>query len=150
MCLITLTFIYRLQFLSLFLFKIQIVFAKLKRLYCSYRSFFLKRIRQRKVIYDVAESLRCSNYWFWVLVINDIRTIRNGRVLAANVYDPIIDESIVRHDMNYSSSIADSINDAALGLAIDHQQLVTILAMNSVTKIVQNLVIEIYYMMPLC
>lgn len=71
-------------------------------------------------------------------------------MLAANVYDPIIDESIVRHDMNYSSSIADSINDAALGLAIDHQQLVTILAMNSVTKIVQNLVIEIYYMMPLC
>lgn len=71
-------------------------------------------------------------------------------MLAANVYDPIVDESIVRHDMNYSSSIVDSINDVALGLAIDHQQLVTILAMNSVTKIVENLVIEIYYVMPLC
>lgn len=45
--------------------------------------------------------------------MNDIRTIRSGLVFAANVYDPIVDESIVRHDMNYNGSIVDSINGTA-------------------------------------
>lgn len=38
---------------------------------------------------------------------------RSGLVFAANVYDPIVDESIVRHDMNYNGSIVDSINGTA-------------------------------------